>query len=499
MRRVLAFLLALAAAPAAQAQVLRPGEPPNGMFANLRLEVVDEAPRAASGPLKKNAIVAQHALRAADAIVLREAATARNLNLPDGLRLARVDFAPSVAGLIEGKGRRVAWCDMRGTGAFSMGRLDCLSDANDDGRLDEHLVGWVGSTSFAFFVEKVGPMGPLAAPVAYRTAEPAERPSTVVGYRVCDLGTATSPPRFAMVAKLGTNQGWSSSSLGDCRFGVWPDPADRARLVVDAIELRVAPAPEPTFELARGLKPGPSGRFVPGGSLERAAEQTTTKAEMQAAIQTLTRSPLRPVGTAEAVGGEVRRGAVLVSVPARHAITGRLRNEVRAKGLLASGATPLPVGQPVYGVTTPYGGLYWCAPRQTEQRWTGVCLPEAGGAARWMTAEPALFPRMLLTLSNYTSGADTPSVELEPFEFGPPMQVEYRYAGGNRRYVQIDVHVRSATGQAQASLLTRARAADGSVDFRLLGGRLKLVPSADMKTVAVSVAEPLKAEGALPF
>jgi hypothetical protein len=362
--------------------------------------------------------------------------------------------------------------------------------------MDQQLVGWARGIAFAFLVERVAPVASLEMRVRYRPARPEEKPSTRVGYQVCDLGSATSPPRFASVVRMGTGKDWNTASPGDCRFGVCPDPAYHSRLTVDAVDLTVSTGG--AFSLARGLDPGPIGRISPGGSLVQALSRPNAKAELAMALQTLTRSPLRAVGPVEVTTGIVKRGDTVASVAARHALTGRLRNEVRAKGLLARGAAPLPVGQPVYGVTTPYGGQYWCAPRDAEGKWTAVCLPTAGGAARWMAGEPALFPQMMLLVSN-SSLADAPSVAPEPLEFGPPLQVEYRFAGGNRKWTQVDVIVRSANGKARASFLTLTRGPDGSAELRLMGGRLKLTPDPDMKRATVSLTEPPTAQGALPF
>jgi hypothetical protein len=237
--------------------------------------------------------------------------------------------------------------------------------------------------------------------------------------------------------------------------------------------------------------------------VEQAQARPNPTARFQAAVETLTRSPLKPVGAAQVRTGAVARGDAVVTVPVAHAITGRLKNQVRSKGLLAAGAAPLEIGQPVYGITTPYGGLYWCAPRQVEKdgrpQWTGVCLPDAGGATRWIPATPALFPTYTFGVSGNTSAADTPSVAPEPIDFGAPMTLEYRFAGWNKKYANIELHVRSAAGSGLVSYTYPSREADGSATLALMGGKVTISPAADGKGATVAVAEPLAAEGRLPF
>lgn len=502
--RLAPLVVAIACAGAADAATLQPGQPPNGQPAYLALEIDPGPGEALSGPLKKGAFVARHTVRAAGAAVLLAEAPAKQKKIPSGAALAEVRFAPDLDGLLKGPGR-TAFCDMRGTGPFSMGHLPCLVDNDGDGRFDEEFVGWLDSHFFSFVVQELSPLAKLAAPVAYRVATPPERPSVPVAYRVCDLGSSTSPPRFASVAKTGLEQGWSTVNTADCRFGVWPDAGDRTRLTVDAIELKIAAGPEPTFQVVKDLKPGRIGRFLPGGSLATAYERPDVRTELQGAIKTMVRSPIKDAGPATVTQGPVKSGKVILSVPARHAITGRLRNEVRAKGLFDRGAAPLPIGTPVYGARRLGSAVFWCAPTRTETpkggKWKAICLPEAGGMTRWMPISGGLYPSMFMMISANTSGADTPSVDEQAVDFGPPMTVEYRFGGVSKRgELEMSVRLVTEDGGQDVSYVAPSLDPSGVALFHLMGGIVKLTPSPDRKSVTAEVVSPLEAKGRpLPF
>ncbi|HEY8617670.1 hypothetical protein [Phenylobacterium sp.] len=90
-------------------------------------------------------------------------------------------------------------------------------------------------------------------------------------------------------------------------------------------------------------------------------------------------------------------------------------------------------------------------------------------------------------------------VERGPAEIDAPLSVEYRLAGWNKRYALLELHVATPSGSGMATYVTPVRGPDGSAELAIMGGRLKLAPTANGKDLVVSIAQPLQAEGRVPY
>jgi len=406
-----------------------------GHEAAVPLEVTDAAPTLMAGDGRRGDVIAVHTVRATDAIVLLEPAKGRHATIPAGVVLARVSF-------VSPNGSAVVWCDVRPSTQFMFrNERDCFQDSKGDGHLDrlwrgDSLVGFLGMARSG--VEDFDDS--MDAPVAYRPARPEERPTASLGYRYCDGDDLSGPARFALV--LGTDPDPARWTLtGDCRAGVWDDPADKSKVDVDGLMLTVEPGHDYTihFQVLNRIPPEALGPLEPKAPLQSLAD-TPDPAKAAAARQAiLAQQALISTGVAPTIAlGTVEVGQSFLSGPVKHAITGTLRNKVNpSAGIFWPQGTLMPVGQPMFGIPdagAPGDGITWCAPMLKAGVFQTYCLvPETDAYMAMMDQRPgyywlgALKPAMSPSRASFdTAPADPassdPTVTMGPVNL-PPMTV----------------------------------------------------------------------------
>jgi len=416
------------------------GPPPplfQGLEASMALEVTDAPPTAMEGDARLGDIVAIHQLRAADAIVLLAPVKGRRREIPAGTVLARTRF-------VAADSKAVVWCDIRPTGfTLSSFNHDCFEDTKGSGQLDKLWRADYRQGDFLGFamsgVDEGGdPAAPIAAP--YRPARPDERPTASMGYKYCDGDEVTSPARFRLM--LGTDPDPTRWRLaGDCRAGLWGDPADKSKVDVDGLHMVVSPAADGAihFKATDRIAPGPVGPLVRNAALRNVPLD-------DAARDSALKSALVAAGpTPKITLGDVSVGDVFFSVPVKHGLTGTLLVRVRPTlGLFWPRGTAMPVGQPVFGVPSDDGlgdAIAWCAATKTATGYETACLNPVTDAYRSMTQtdqgyywmaklKPALAPsRQALAGGGEGDPASSdPAVALGPIDDGPPMTATVKLA-----------------------------------------------------------------------
>jgi len=471
----------------------------DGIAAATPVEVIDAPLIAAAGVLKKGETIAQHTVRATDAVVVTEAVKGKHRDIPAGTALARVDAAGGPF-----------WCDVRPTSRWSFGSLDCLADSNGDGRLDRLATGKPASTYFGLSVTRLyDEPKEQGRSAAFRQASADERPKALIGYRYCEGDAIGAPPRFTSTLSVFGGE-WDFELARGCAFGEWPDPADKSLVQVDRVRLKVAPGPDGiAYQVLDRIPPQAMALLVTGAPFRTAADAPTPEQAKEAKAAEMAQAVLVPAGAARLPAGPRAKGDVVLSVPVRHGVTGTLRNEVRPLGLFEMGKAPLPVGQPVYGVPmngAGGAGVIWCALRSNgesgdKRRFNAVCLPRDGSGYRWLSAFPALLVTRLSYNPQVTSAATAPTVAQGPVDFGVALRLEYEFGAWRKDYADMAVYLRTDDGEShRVGMVWAPRLKDGSgAVFPILGGALKLTPSADGKGALVEESQPLQTTGRLPL
>jgi len=418
---------------------------PKGEQVQTPMEVTDAPVAFAEGDMKRGDVIARHTLRARDAIVLEASLKGKWNEFPAGSVFVRVN------GKRLKKDARI-WCDITNHHRLLWPqRGDCVEDVDGDGKVDNL---WLGDSETHFL--GWGPNGvstadALPAPVPYRAARPEERPTVVLGYRYCDGDGVAGPPRFALALQRPDDAKWPQ--VGACMFGIWPDSADHSKVKLDSLMVEVKPNPGgglhykvttripplpladllvlgPVLTLAPPAPPAPSPPMLvvpPPPPVAGAAPPPmlvvppppAPPAPPPLAVPVPRREPFVATGPVDVAPGPVYPGQPLLTLPVKHAITGRLQNRI-APGMMWSSDTAVEVGEPVFGVPTTSGGTIWCAPRikPGQTIYDTVCFLPGG---TWMPhRRPALMPELLQVTGAAGYSRTVATVEPGPISL-PPM------------------------------------------------------------------------------
>lgn len=526
MRRVLApaaaawlaaFGVAAAQTPAAESTPPEAAQPasdadkpaPSSGSTFIPVEITEAAPTNMSGPLRRGTVVAQHQLRAIDAVVLDERiAVDGRREIPAGTALALGVVQPTDEerrGLEEAPAERRIWCDVRPTGNFTFGSVDCFRDSDGDGRLDRVSTGTPGQFRYSYDVVSIDE--PVAmTPVRVHPAATAERPTTRIGYSYCEGDGVTAPPRFGTAVLLDEGDNWYTGPMtGLCPFGVWSDPSDHGTVQVDRVQVRVQGAGDALTYVVEGRIPaGRIARPSVGEPILAAADAPTLEDRVRRLVEEMIQPPLRQAGTPQlAALGRVARGETILSVPVRYGMTGVLQNEVTSSGLFST--TRLPVGRPVYGIPMmgPAGpDVIWCAPELQRRRdgtrhWEATCLPRDGGGSTHMV--DALSP-LLATHLYYQQTerfASDPSVERREIDvLGTPLTLSYRFVELDDDDADIDVVLTASGIETVIGQVHPSRKDGGEVEFETLGGAIRITRAPDDRRVGLlELVRPFTPEG----
>ncbi len=204
---------------------------------------------------------------------------------------------------------------------------------------------------------------------------------------------------------------------------------------------------------------------------------------------------LKPTGEAAVVAtGEVAKGKPVVSLPVRHAITGRVAKEI-PRVLFSKTVV---VGAPAFGVpmTSSKGEtqIVWCAPVSTDSRpgkeaWSTNCFVQIPGGATQMVMTGGLYPTMLST--GQALFAEPPQITPGPADFGVPLSLNYVFrkwtAAGD---AELMIEVRWPR-RADYPGLAHAKREGDHATLRLAGGEIRLTPTPDGRSAKVELVRPL--------
>jgi hypothetical protein len=454
---------------------------PLGAPAVMDVEVTDAPIVAVEGDVRRGEVIARQQLRAEDAVVLDATVKGLHREVPAGTVLVRVSHEGGAL-----------WCDIRG--GFRLMNPDQFDCFEGSGGTFRRL--WSGDTLNRFL--GYGPSGvldlaPLPTPVPYHKATPQQRPTAVMGWRLCADDGLRGPPRFALVVSaIGKADGWPEFS--GCTFGVWPDRNDPSTVDVGGVRLRASalPAGGYHYRVLAGVKAGPiqalSGDSPPtpivGPRVWRLPAVIPHEGEAMVAT-----------GPAKVALGAFTTGQTFLTAPARQAITGVLQNRITLNSAWKSDA-PIEVGQPVFGIPTPYG-MAWCAPRRSaETGWDTACFrPDAPGFYRWIPHRtPALMPYDGLDSLSQGTVSSAPSVLRGPIEL-PPMTVslilgDVKLPGKSGRLPEYDIDVMVNWGQgAQRARRIRMDLGPNGELLNIFGVWLRLKRGPDPVALVVSAGQ----------
>jgi hypothetical protein len=484
-----------------------PFKPP-GDLAWVPLDLIDTAPTAATGELKKGQVIARHQVRARDAVVL---------DAPVEVGVQRkLDAGTVMVKVVSDKGA-VAWCDVgHPVGILARNRVQCLAESSGQGKFDRSMLGWtfmgfMGLEAATTLADGLA----LGAAAPNHHAKPEERPTAWVGYRYCDGDGVVGPPRFSFtVAEFGKPEGFTP--FGACAFGVWPNVADRSVVDVDGLKLKVSTAPGATadakpvisYQLQGRAAAGPIARLTGSGSLK------ADSAAALAAAGAGTAPPATPVNTEVAVvfagrptlhQGPLGVGQAVLTAPVKHATTGVLQNRITIKLMLFGSDTPLEVGQPMFGIPVLNSDkIIWCAPRKAApaaarapgaSAWDTACLTPIAGteAVAWRPhRNPALLPWDSLYGGTAGDASSAPSVERKPIDL-PPMTMAFTVSGVKPDPTTPGAMIYSVDwmldwGEGPQKVRTiRYRVTTAGLYYLFLGLRIKLNLGADPMQLVATV------------
>ena len=513
----LAALLTLAATPSALAHgggggggyivVYVPSGPPPPAFqgeeAAMALEVTDAPPSLTEGAAQIGDVIAVQPVRAADAIVTTAPIQGRHRTVPAGTVLVRARF-------LDPAEHAVVWCDIRPASWPTLASHDCFEDSHNSGQLDQTRPGdFVRGGFLGFGMSGIGAAEAMPAPIGYRPARPEERPAAYLAYKYCDGDDVVSPARFRLVAGDSPDPTtWRQQ--GDCRAGVWSDPADKSKVDVDGLHLIVTPAGDRTiqFRVVDRLPPGPLGLLVRYRPLRSLADTDALAADAARAA-TLKGPALIPTGQVTIAPGQVDIGQAFVTAPVKHALTGHLLNRVRpTKGLFWPAGTMMDLGQAVFGVPfagAPGDGIAWCVASQKDDGWQASCLEPITDSYMAMTAsdqgyywaakmKPPLAPNSA-SLGGGGEGdpaSNDPTVALGPIDEPAPLTASLKLASVHPRsrndpdlVYDLDVDLDWGEGPQRLHRVSFGLPPDGQA-IRVMGQVLLLQPGGDDTHIAVS-------------
>jgi hypothetical protein len=468
-----------------------------GDEAAMTLEVLADAPAPVEGVMKKDDVIAVHALRSADAIVTLAEVAGRHGTVPAGTVLVRMAFADT-------RKHAVVWCDIRPAGRiFFPQQRDCFEDAKSDGHLDRL---WRGDTMVHFLGFHRSGVGyfsdPMPTPIAYRSAKPEERPRALMGFKYCDGDGVISPPRFALAVKMASDETWTL--VGACRFGVWPDLADKSKVEMSGMELSVAAAGPAglRYKLAGRLPAEALGPLPVDGPVVSVTDTSALAASIARVLIPM-QPTLRATGKAKINFGTIKVGDVLGSEPMVHTVTGVLRNRIHpTAGVLWPAGTVMEVGQPVFGVplASQPDGLMWCGPMKREGVWLSYCLVGEGSTYYWIKVKQPVMSPSTYGVTFYNDGVDpassAPSVTPAPITL-PPITLSIRFAsvsvdnaGVPANVYHLEVDLDWGDGPKSVGPLTYELPPAGRT-MTLLGIPVRLKPVAGSTDLVIEPAPPV--------
>lgn len=293
--------------------------------------------------------------------------------------------------------------------------------------------------------------------------------------------------------------------VGDCRAGLWTDPADKSKVDVDGLPMVVTPvaAGGIHFKLAGRIAPGPIGPIVRYAPLRNVPLDPAARlAALRSALVLAGEPP-------EVLPGNTGVGDPFLTAPVKHGLTGHLLVRVFPRfGVLWPKGTEMPVGQAVFGVPSyagPGDGIAWCAAARKANGWETTCLePESDSYMQMVQTDLGYFwsaklrlplapNRFALSMAGEGDPASTdPVVAPGPIDEGPPMTATLKLAGAKPKsktdptlVYYIDVDLDWGEGAQRLNQVSYELPPEGKA-IRVLGQVLLLKPGSDDTHMAVS-------------
>lgn len=367
----------------------------------------------------------------------------------------------------------------------------CFLDETGDGRFDRVAPAVPERGIKPYHLTIVGAARPLPTPLAYRILADAERPSIPIVLRNCDKDY--DRPRFIALSDVDKNVPFRSSALewhakdstlAQCQRGQvldqWPGasaPAGGFLAQLGPAAFAIGSKKNPTVQLLGPVDPDGLYRLEGATLVSMGVGYTPNQAEL-VARKKYPQPFLMAEPGARVNNGVLKVGAVLATVPFRHAYRGRLTQDVTIRTLF--GKRAVAAGTVVYGfparsrVSVTQGGIplgstvddshfrkinltiTWCAPVQqpvdptkkpdpiARNGWTAACLPES--TLSTYTILTGLRPAF--TVSSLQWALDTSSNDGAPpiarddaADFGRPLRVDYVYAGRSGDMILFDENI----------------------------------------------------------
>ena len=219
-----------------------------------------------------------------------------------------------------------------------------------------------------------------------------------------------------------------------------------------------------------------------------------------------------PTGDSAVIAtGPVAVDQPVLTVPARHANTGVLKQAVQPRGMFRA-AKPLPAGTPVFGLPMRSlrrgAELIWCAPgvgAKGARPGETVCFPSDPNPMpgswltkgrppfRWVGATGwRLLPTSLrFDASHSGNWASEVVVEERPVRIGD-LRVVYALSKIEPAAVTLAARIEGEGGSSPIGPRRLPIGEDGSARLKVYGGELRLIPSPERDQVVVETVTPLQ-------
>lgn len=321
---------------------------------------------------------------------------------------------------------KLIWCNSRPQNLFSSPPLGCFQDRDSDGLLDHAYSVSATPSSTIFDLTPVVDQGRLAKPVPFRTGNNAERISLEIGYELCNDSVET--PRFRSAI-----HDTVVSPVVTVRVCMLGKPDNAGNLLIDALLVNLTKDGRALKYEVLETRIADGDVYLEANGLPiQAVEGATTYG--QRAVRKLVETLRQPILAASgpvrfASPGSFSEDKAVLSVPVVHGKTGKLANDVKERGLFASGV--LPAGTPLYAISMSPGLSpllsvnVWCAPRIDDadsraSRLRTVCLPRSGLGSLWIENKGDFLVQGM-SGSTSSDAATLPEIDETPTDLKIPM------------------------------------------------------------------------------
>lgn len=192
----------------------------------------------------------------------------------------------------------------------------------------------------------------------------------------------------------------------------------------------------------------------------------------------------RAPGDSQFASGPVAKDAMLFSIPVRHMRAGVLTNEVR--GNRGPGRpTVVAAGTPVYAVALNSSRgpqRVWCTPKTPaeveDDKRGATCLVGAGGNEVRIADGLGKLLATGVDFRGFGAPVAAPMIDERLVDFGVPMMLGLQFEGWRGSRLEANLVFKAGDETARIRELSFERAADGSVLLDVVGGRVRVAPTA---------------------